>query len=142
MTDKAPQAWHHFPHDADIGIQGFGPTPAAAFEEAARALTAAVTDARVEPRIAVSVQCRASNLEGLFVDWLNAVIYEMSARQMLFGDFHIALEGMNLRATLFGEPVDVSRHAPACEPKGATYTALKVAETGRDGWSASCIVDV
>ena len=32
--------------------------------------------------------------------------------------------GHRLQATLWGEPVDVARHAPACEPKGATYTAL------------------
>ena len=31
--------WEHFPHDADIGIRGFGATPAEAFEQAAVALT-------------------------------------------------------------------------------------------------------
>ena len=40
--------WEHFPHDADVGVRGFGPTPAAAFEQGALALTAAVT-VRVEP---------------------------------------------------------------------------------------------
>ena len=33
--------------------------------------------------------------------------------------------------TLWGEPVDVARHAPACEPKGATYTALRVGKDAR-----------
>ena len=41
-----------------------------------------------------------------------------------------------------GEPIDVERHAPACEPKGATYTALKVAADDKGLWSAGCIVDV
>jgi tRNA nucleotidyltransferase (CCA-adding enzyme) len=36
----------------------------------------------------------------------------------------------------------VARHAPACEPKGATYTALKVARDADGAWSAACIVDV
>jgi len=41
-----------------------------------------------------------------------------------------------------GEPVDQTKHAPSCEPKGATYTALRVAQ-GADGtWSAECIIDV
>ncbi|MGZ8214251.1 MAG: archease, partial [Methylosarcina sp.] len=36
--------WEHFDHDADIGIRGIAPTLAEAFEQAAIALTAVVTD--------------------------------------------------------------------------------------------------
>jgi SHS2 domain-containing protein len=43
---------------------------------------------------------------------------------------------------LWGEPVDVGRHAPACEPKGATLTALKVARDSDGLWSAGCVIDV
>ena len=134
--------WEHFPHDADVGVRGFGASPAAAFEQAALALTAAVTSAKVEPKQPVEVSCEAPDLELMFVEWLNCVIYEMAVRRMLFGRFAVRIEGLRLEATLWGEPVDVSRHAPACEPKGATYAALKVAPD-RDGvWSAGCVVDV
>ena len=37
--------WEHFPHDADVGVRGFGVTAAEAFEQAALALTAVVTHA-------------------------------------------------------------------------------------------------
>jgi len=133
--------WEHFSHDADIGIRGFGPTAAQAFEQAALGLTAVVTHADVNPLTVVEVTCTAPDLELLFVDWLNAIIYEMSVRKMLFSRFAVAIRGIELQGTLWGEPIDVARHAPACEPKGATYTALRVAQ-GRDGWSASCVVDV
>ena len=66
----------------------------------------------------------------------------MAVRGMLFGRFAVRIEGMRLAGTLWGEPVDVERHAPACEPKGATYTALKVAADDDGIWSAACIVDV
>jgi hypothetical protein len=33
------------------------------------------------------------------------------------------------------------RHSPACEPKGATYTALKVAQDRGGMWSAACMCD-
>ncbi len=36
--------WEHFPHGADIGVRGFGATREEAFEQAALALTAVVTD--------------------------------------------------------------------------------------------------
>jgi SHS2 domain-containing protein len=146
MNAQAPIAgrarWEHFPHDADVGVRGIGATPAEAFEQAAQALTAVVTHDPVAPKTAVEVACEAPDLELLFVEWLNAVIYEMAERQMLFGRFSVRIDGNRLAGTLWGEAVDVARHAPAAEPKGATYTALKVAR-GDDGlWSAACIVDV
>jgi SHS2 domain-containing protein len=107
-----------------------------------RALTAVVTQAAVEPSLAVEVRCEAPDLELLFVEWLNAVIYEMAVRRMLFGRFAVTIEDSRLTGTLWGEGVDIERHAPACEPKGATYTALKVARDPSGIWSAACVVDV
>jgi SHS2 domain-containing protein len=45
-------------------------------------------------------------------DWLNAIIYEMAARQMLFGRFTVKIDDRQLEGTLWGQPVDVARHAP------------------------------
>ena len=134
--------WEHFPHDADIGVRGFGTTAAEAFEQAGLALTAIVTNAAVEPATPVEVSCEATDLELLFVDWLNTIIYEMAIRDMLFARFAVTIDGTRLRATLWGESVDVARHTPACEPKGATYTALRVAQDAGGLWSAGCVVDV
>ena len=134
--------WEHFPHDADVGVRGFGATPAQAFEQAALALTAVVTRAQVAPLNPIEVKCKAPDLELLFVDWLNAIIYEMAVRGMLFARFDVRIEDTGLQATLSGEPVNVVRHAPACEPKGATYTALRVAQESDGLWSAACVVDV
>jgi tRNA nucleotidyltransferase (CCA-adding enzyme) len=134
--------WEHFPHGADVGIRGFGKTAAEAFEQAARALTAVITYAEVEPRVRVDVSCEAPDIELLFVEWLNAVIYEMAVGKMLFGRFAVGIENAHLNGTMWGEPVDVARHAPACEAKGATFTALKVAADENGRWSAGCVVDV
>ena len=141
-SSVAAGGWEHFGHDADVGIRGFGATPAAAFEQAALALTAVVTSAEVKSPTPVEVTCQAPDLELLFVDWLNTIIYEMAVRNMLFGRFAVTIEGNRLTGILWGEPVAVARHAPACEPKGATYTALRVAKEPDGSWSAGCIVDV
>jgi tRNA nucleotidyltransferase (CCA-adding enzyme) len=61
---------------------------------------------------------------------------------MLFGRFAVKIDGTHLAGTLWGEHVDVRRHAPACEPKGATLTTLRVAEEDDGRWSAACVVDV
>ena len=141
-TATAAARWEHFPHDADVGVRGFGATAAEAFEQGAQALTAVVTRSEITPKTRVEVSCEAPDLELLFVEWLNAIIYEMAVRGMLFGRSAVRIEGVRLTGTLWGELVDVERHAPATEPKGATYTALKVA-ADKDGiWSAACVVDV
>jgi tRNA nucleotidyltransferase (CCA-adding enzyme) len=135
-------SWEHFSHDADIGVVGVGPTKAEAFRQAGLALTAVITDPRtVERRQAVPVFCQAENDELLLVEWLNALVYEMAVRGMLFADFAVEIEAGELRATAYGEPIDIARHEPAVEIKGATLTALQVSK-GDEGWRAQCVVDV
>jgi SHS2 domain-containing protein len=131
-----------FPHDADIGVRGHGATVEQAFEQAATALMYAITDQAIVSTTRVQVSCNASDLESLLVEWLNAIIYETAVRQLLFGRFAVKIDGTRLQGELWGEPVDAKRHAPACEPKGATYTALRVEQNADRSWSAGCVVDV
>jgi SHS2 domain-containing protein len=88
-SEAEPKAIH-FPHDADIGICGVGPTIEAAFEQGALAMTAVMTDpAKIELKEPVQIECDAPNAELLFVDWLNAIIFEMATRNMIFGAFKV-----------------------------------------------------
>lgn len=135
--------WEHFPHQADMGVRGVGPTLADAFELTALAMTAVVTDpARVAPKEAVDIHCEAPDDELLLVDWLNALILEMAARHMLFSRFEIRIEDHRLVAAAWGEAVDSSKHQPAVEIKGATYTQLRVGRDESGQWMAQCVVDV
>jgi tRNA nucleotidyltransferase (CCA-adding enzyme) len=135
--------WELFAHEADIGVRGYGTTRESAFEQAARAMTAVVTDPqRVQPRQEVEIVCEAPDQELLFVDWLNALVYEMATRKMLFARFAVRIEDGKLRGEAWGEPVDVARHSPATEVKGATYTELSVAKRKDERWVAQCVVDV
>jgi protein archease len=136
------ESWSHFPHQADVGVEGHGRTLAQAFEQAALALTAAVTTEKIADEVAIEVTCEARDKELLLVEWLNAIIYEMATRNMLFGRFHVEIDGNRLRGTLLGEPVDPPRHQPATEPKGATFTELSVSRDEHGMWSARCVVDV
>ena len=135
--------WEHFHHEADVGVRGRGESREAAFEAAAVALTAVITDpATVNCRESVSIDCEAPDLELLFVDWLNALVYEMATRRMLFCRFSIGLDGTRLHASACGEAIDIARHQPAAEVKGATYTELAVREDRPGEWRAQCVVDV
>ena len=125
-----------------MGIRGFGSTKAEAFEAAALAMTAVVTDlTTVEPREAVSIECDAPDSDLLLAEWLNSLIYEMATRKMLFCRFNVHVDGERLSAQAWGERVEPARHQPAVEIKGATYTALRVARENGE-WVAQTVVDV
>lgn len=135
--------WEHFAHQADIGVRGFGPTREAALEQAALALTAAVCDPQtIRQAERVEIDCEAEDEEMLLPAWLNAVVYEMATRRMLFGRFRVTIDGDRLRGEAWGEAVDVKRHQPAVEVKGATVTELRVARWPSGSWLAQCVIDV
>ena len=135
-------SWCHFPHDADLGLRGTGVDKASAFAAIALALTAAVTDpSTVAAKETVRVCCKAPDDELLLADWLNELIYEMAVRKMLFSEFRVEINDGELVAQVVGEPVDRSKHRPAVEVKGATYTSLAVQQTD-EGWFVQCVVDV
>ena len=135
--------WEHFEHGADIGVRGYGPSMAEAFEQVACALTSVIAEIhQVLPTQAIRITCSAPDAELLLADWLNALIYEMATRHMLFSHFEVTIADHSLRALVWGEPVDTSRHHPAVEIKGATYTALAVTHDAHAGWCAQCVVDV
>ena len=135
--------WEHFSHGSDVGVRGFGESVEQAFEQAALALSAVVGGiSTIAQHETVELQCEASDLELLFMSWLNAIIYEMAVRRMLFSRFHVTISGFCLRASLAGEKVDPERHQIGVEAKGATVTALKVERQPNGQWIAQCVVDV
>lgn len=135
--------WEHFSHGSDIGVRGFGGSLEEAFEQAAVALMAVIADvSQIAQTEAVEVHCDAPDLELLLMSWLNAVIYEMAVRKMLFSSFRVTVSGCSLTGTLVGENVDPDRHQLAVEAKGATVTALRVVCNQDGQWVAQCVVDV
>lgn len=140
---SAAAGWEHFPHGADVGVRGFGPDRETALEQAALAMTAAICDpADVTPAETVDIECTATDDEFLLAEWLNALVYEMATRGMLFSRFRVTIVNHILNAEVSGEPIDVSRHQPAVEVKGATLTALEVRREESGRWVAQCVIDV
>ena len=105
-------------------------------------MTAVVTHARVNPKVEVEVSCQAPDLELLFVEWLNAIIYEMAVRNMLFARFAVTIEGTRLkgrcgasRSMSRGMRRPVSRRARPTPPEGSPR---KRTVRGRQAVSSTC----
>lgn len=127
-----------------MGIRSFGQTKEEAFEQAALAMTAIITDLKtIEPKEQIEiVREEESDDELLFVSWLNALLYEMATRGMLFSRFKVNIEAGQFCAKAWGEKIDIKKHSPAVEVKAATYSDLKVRQDENGNWTAQCIVDV
>jgi len=124
-------------------VRGIGPTMEEAFEQAAVAMTAVITEPEgVEAEEKVVVHCEATDNELLLADWLNRLVYEMATRGMLFAKFKVRINGGKLEGQAWGEKTDVQRHEPTVEVKAASYTALSVRQTEDGQWVAQCVVDV
>jgi SHS2 domain-containing protein len=137
----------HFEHGADVGVRGIGATPAEAFEGAAGALFLLLCDdlSEVRGQIEERISCDAATLEELLVAYLNELIFLADSRQIVFGRFETEIRqaphGFHLGGRAWGEPFDPERHEYTVQPKGATFTALRV-EQREDEWLAQCVVDV
>lgn len=137
-----------FDHGADVGVRGFGADPAEAFEGAAQALFSLLAEdlRSARPEVEEVVACEGAGLEELFVAFLNELIFLADSKGLVFGRFRVAIKkgsstGYRLTARAWGEPLDAARHESTVEPKGATFTGLRVAQEG-DRWVAQCVVDV
>ena len=97
---------------------------------------------KVEPSTCIRVRREDTDDELLFAEWINALVYEMAIRKMLFSRFRVVFAGHTLAGEAWGEPIDVAKHQPAVEVKGATYTALRVQRDSGGEWIAQCVVDV
>jgi tRNA nucleotidyltransferase (CCA-adding enzyme) len=135
--------WELFAHGSDIGVRGVGPTREAAFEQAALALTGVVTDPeRVRPARRVALECAGAEDDLLLYRWLNALVARMAIDGLLFARHAVRFEEGKLVGEAWGEPVDVARHEPAVEVKGATFTELAVRRGADGSWVAQAVVDV
>jgi SHS2 domain-containing protein len=141
--------WEHFSHQADIGIKATAEGISKAFEDAALALTAIVTEPKkVDAVECVEIECTAEDEELLLVNWLSSVIYEMDVRKMLFSRFEVQIDSthsddskLTVRAKIWGEKINQIKHSPAVEPKAVTYNQLSVKEENGK-WTVQCVIDV
>ena len=135
--------WEHFHHQADIGVRGFGESLNEAFEQAAIGLMAVICEPKKVAEVdQVQIVCEGNDIELLFADWLNSIIYEIATRRMLFGRFEVHIDEGRLTGKGWGEKIDANKHDLTVEVKGATYTQLKVRCNENGKYIAQCVVDV
>ncbi|MCS7256577.1 MAG: archease [Thermomicrobium sp.] len=139
--------YEYLDHEADIGLEATGTDLAEALRDGVRGLLALLVDPEtVEPREVVPVEASGEDPGSLFVALLNAVLAAVDVHRMFFRDFELTrLEQVDnqwvAEGRLYGEPIDLGRHAVEIEVKAATYGGL-LAERTESGWRLRCVLDL
>jgi len=133
-----------FEHTADLGLRIRNRTPAELFSEAGTALFELVVEnlSDVKPLVSRLIRIEQAEIELLFFDWLNELLYLSDSEQLVLCQFEVRINETLLEATVWGEPRDEARHQLDHEVKAVTYHQLKLQQE-RDGqWLAEVILDI
>lgn len=131
----------YFEHDADVGVVGRGETVEQAFEAAAQAVFAIMTNLDgVQSREEILIEFEEADLEFALVIWINLILGKARESGMVFNDFHLQRNGQQWRARITGEKWRDALER-GVEVKGATFTMLSVRQM-KGIWVAQCVVDV
>jgi len=138
---KAVEPYGYFDHDADIGIVGRSETLEHAFENAAQAMFAIMSDvAALRSEVTAQIEFEEADVELALVTWLNLLLAHAREKQAMFGHFRLQREGGSWHGMASGQRwnEDMER---GVEVKGATLTMLSVRQQ-HGNWEARCVVDV
>lgn len=141
VKPAAHQRYAYFEHDADMGIVGRGATLEEAFESAAAAMFAIMTDlGAIRKQRSVKLEFEEADTELALVRWLNLLLATAREHRMVFAEFRLERDGVVWRGAATGETWrrELER---GVEVKGATLTMLSVGQS-QAGWEARCVVDV
>jgi len=135
--------YEQFSHTADIGVRVFGKTLKELFENAAFAMFDILADLEgLKGEITQDFELTASNHEELLISWLDELLYNFYAKNIIFYKFEVEeLFEDIIRAKAFGRSVSENRNRLKTEIKAATYYNLKIIKKD-DYYEVNIIFDV
>ena len=138
-------------HISDIGIEFYGDTPEALFENAGKAMFSIMCDLRsVKPmeKKSIRITGKNTNFEDLLVLWLERLIYRYEIDDTLFSKFRVdKIYRRNhnpvLNAQIFGEKIDPDKHEIKITIKAPTYHRLEIIRNAvGHNWKGRVIFDI
>jgi SHS2 domain-containing protein len=129
-------------HTADVGIVAHGDGLEEAFANAAYGMFSLMADLdRVGEGLHREIDVEALDQEALLVAWLNELLYLSDVDLAIFRRFEISsISEGRLRAMVYGEKIDTSRHHLKTPVKAATYHLLKIER--ENGCRVQVILDI
>ncbi len=127
----------------DVGLRVQGRSLEELFINSALGLYSLITDlSGVEPTEPVDVKVNRESLDGLFVGWLNELIFRFDTYGFIGKEVRIkSINENSVEAGIRGEEFDPERHERGLLVKAATYHNLRI-EKKNDIWTAEVVLDI
>ncbi len=139
------QKYKFLPHTADAFFEAYGNTYSELLVNSAEAMCSVMygfEEVKAEKEIEVNIE--GKNKEELLHNFLEAVLFEISTKEMLFKEFEIKEfdeEKEILKCVLKGEEIDSARHELKSEIKAVTWHQFFVKQEGNK-WVSQVLVDI
>ena len=132
---------------ADIAFEAFGKNLNQLFENAALALNETMVDTKtVSAKVKKIFKLQNAQLNNLFVDFLNEIIYYKDTDSMIFSKFKVKVEQKEklwkLTAEIYGDKIDWQKHKLLADAKAATWHMFELEEKKGKGWRAQVVIDI
>lgn len=126
-----------------MGIRVYGRTKKELFRNAAEGMFDLIVDKKtVVAKKKIKFSLDAPDLRELFISWLRELLYQYSAKGMIFRKFMIKkLEDTRITAEAIGEKFNLKKHGFKNDLKAVTYHGLEIKKT-KAGWQTQVIFDV
>ncbi len=133
-------------HTADVLIEARGRTLEEALEEAGAAVYEVMTDtSRVMPATRREVIVDGIDLYNLIYRWIESLLVLTDSEGLVFGIFRVcevSEDGSRMRAVVWGERFDPSRHEHRTIVKAMTYSQMEVQRDHEGCWRLRFVVDI
>ena len=130
-------------HTADMGIEAWADSDVIVLVEMAQGLKALMFgESPASAKLDTQIELHAEDPAELLVCWLNEIAYWSEKNNLVPAAFRIdLLNHAALRATVWGEPFDPSRHSLERQVKSVTYHQACLEELA-EAWHARVYVDL
>lgn len=139
-------AYEFLDHTADVLIEARGRTLEEALEQAGLAVYEVMTDtSRVAPLERRELTVEGIDLYNLIYRWIESLLVLTDSEGLVFSLFRVcelSNDGTRLRAVVWGERFEPSKHEHRTIVKAMTYSQMDV-QKGDDGcWRLRFVVDI
>ena len=130
-------------HTADALFEAFGENFEVLLINSAEAMCSVMYDLeKVEPKKKILVKIQGKNREELLHNFLDAVLFEIQSKGMIFRCFRVlSISKQYAEIQLRGEEIDRERHELKSDIKAVTWHGFSIREE-EDKWIAKVLVDV
>lgn len=127
---------------ADMTFQAEAKTLEELFEECAKAVFDTQCDInKVEAKEKRTIELENEDPEDLLFDFLSELVYLKDSLYMLFSKFQVKIVGSELKADIYGEPIDPDKHDLKVDVKAVTMHMFKLERT-KEGCKAIVVLDI